>query len=126
MISQEVIDEILQNILEIEEIKIEDCAIYNEYSVIVLYKEGSDIIECENSEEANSLFDFLTIKLNQYKEINNKEDCLFDEVKTANLNNITDKKDGKISGNYRLQAGMYRTPKQQETYIEESLERELP
>lgn len=81
MINQESIEEILENIANIEEIKIEDCVIYNEYSVIVLYKDGSDIIECENSEEANALYDSLTNKLNQHKkannlELNNEEDLL--------------------------------------------------
>ena len=57
-----------------------------------------------------------------------REDYIFKDIniKQSDLNNVTDKKDDKISGNYILKAGMFRTPKQQETYIEESLERELP
>jgi len=76
MINQEVILEMLNNISNIEEIKIEDSVIYNEYSVIVLYKNNSDILVCENSDEANFLFNYLTDKLNQYKTANKEDESL--------------------------------------------------
>lgn len=67
-------------------------------------------------------------KLTSYEIKKGREDYIFKDInmKQSDLNNVTDKKDGKIRGNYRLKSGMFRTPKQQETYIEESLERELP
>ena len=57
-----------------------------------------------------------------------REDYIFKDIniKQSDLNTVTDKKDGKIRGNYRLSSGMFRTPKQQEPYISENLERELP
>ena len=48
-------------------------------------------------------------KISAYK-LKKEKDKLFEDVKPANLNNVTDKKDGKISGNYRLRVGMHRTP----------------
>jgi len=60
----------------------------------------------------------------------NQADCLFDdifdkriEITDAVKNNIRNKK---ASGNVRLAEGMYRTDAEQEKYIKESLERELP
>lgn len=72
MIYQEQIKKVLNNLSNIKEIKLEDCKIYNEYSVIVLRQNDSDVIICDNSEDANRIYNFLTEKFNKYKSRNNK------------------------------------------------------
>lgn len=61
------INSVLTNIQNVEEIKLEDCKIYNEYSVIVLYKNDSDILFCDDSEEANDIYNRLMSAFNDYK-----------------------------------------------------------
>ena len=61
------INSVLTNIKDVEEIKLEDCKVYDEYSVIVLYKNDSDIILCDDSEEANNIYNRLLSALNDYK-----------------------------------------------------------
>lgn len=61
------INSVLINIKDVEEIKLEDCKVYDEYSVIVLYKNDSDIILCDDSEEANNIYNRLMSALNAYK-----------------------------------------------------------
>lgn len=68
------IKKVLDNISKVENIKLEDCSIYNEYSVIVLYKDSSDIIICNDSKEANKLYDYLINSLNDYQSLHNKTD----------------------------------------------------
>lgn len=62
--------------------------------------------------------------------MNNKKDYLFDDmfdkgvqITEAVKQNIRNKQ---ARGNIRLANGMYRTDKEKEQYIKESLERELP
>lgn len=47
--------------------------IYQEYSIIVLYKNNSEIIVCESSEEANKLYSYLMKKLNINKQNTNND-----------------------------------------------------
>lgn len=61
------INSVLTNIKDVEEIKLEDCKVYDEYSVIVLYKNDSDIILCDDSEEANNIYNRLMSAFNDYK-----------------------------------------------------------
>lgn len=68
------IQNVLKNISKVENIKLEDCSIYNEYSVIVLYKDGSDIIICDDSKEANKLYAYLMKNLNDYQLLRGKTD----------------------------------------------------
>lgn len=64
------IEKVLSNLGNVQSIKLEDCEAYNEYSVVVLYENGSDIIICENSKEANKLYYYLNEKLNEIKQEN--------------------------------------------------------
>lgn len=68
------IQNVLENISKVENIKLEDCSIYNEYSVIVLYKDSSDIIICNDSKEANKIYAYLRKSLNDYQLLNDKMD----------------------------------------------------
>ena len=61
------INSVLTNIKDVEEIKLEDCKVYDEYSVIVLYKNDSDIILCDDIEEANNIYNRLMSAFNDYK-----------------------------------------------------------
>lgn len=73
MTNQEKIDRVLKNLSNIVEIKIEDCEVYNEYSVIVLYEQGSDIIVCNDTKQVNNLYNYLTERFNEYKSENNQQ-----------------------------------------------------
>lgn len=64
---QKQIKKVLNNLENVMAIKLEDVKIYNEYSVIVLYQNDSDIIICDNSEDAKNIYNFLTEKFNKYK-----------------------------------------------------------
>lgn len=57
----------LDNISKVENVKLENCDIYKEYSVVVLYKDDSDIIICEDSKEANTIYSILSKQLSAYK-----------------------------------------------------------
>lgn len=70
---QKQIESVLKNIKNIQDVKLEDCKIYQEYSVIVLYKNNSEIIVCESSEEANKLYSYLMKKLNINKQNTNND-----------------------------------------------------
>lgn len=70
MMYREQIKKVLSDLSDVKEIKLEDCKIYNEYSVIVLRKNDSDVIICDNSEDANRIYNFLTEKFNKYKSSN--------------------------------------------------------
>lgn len=72
MSHQEQIEKVLNRSKDIKEIKLENCKIYNEYSIIVLYQNDSDIIICDNSEDVKKIYDFLTKELNKQKIKNNK------------------------------------------------------
>jgi len=73
MTNQEKIDRVLKNLSNIVEIKIEDCEVYNEYSVIVLYEHGSDIIVCSDTKQVNNLYNYLTERFNEYQSENNQQ-----------------------------------------------------
>lgn len=64
---------VLKNLPRIVEIKLEDCKVYDEYSVIVLYDEDSDIISCNSSDEANAVYNYLTEKFNNFKSQKNNQ-----------------------------------------------------
>ena len=68
--NREKIELAYKNIEKIQEIKLEDCDIYNEYSVIVIYEHHSDIIICENSGNANVLYGYLSAAFQDYKNNN--------------------------------------------------------
>lgn len=70
---QKQIESVLNNMENVQTIKLEDCKIYQEYSVIVLYKNNSEIIVCESSEEANKLYAYLMKKLNINKQKTNND-----------------------------------------------------
>ena len=63
----------LKNLSNIVEIKIEDCEVYNEYSVIVLYEQGSDIIVCSDTKQVNNLYNYLTKRFNEFQSENNQQ-----------------------------------------------------
>lgn len=73
MTNQEKIDRVLKNLSNIVEIKIEDCEVYNEYSVIVLYEQGSDIIVCNDTKQVNNLYNYLTKRFNEFQSENNQQ-----------------------------------------------------
>ncbi|MBR2969758.1 MAG: hypothetical protein IKC49_01750 [Clostridia bacterium] len=73
MTNQEKIDRVLKNLSNIVEIKIEDCEVYNEYSVIVLYEQGSDIIVCSDTKQVNNLYNYLTKRFNEFQSENNQQ-----------------------------------------------------
>ncbi len=73
MTNQEKIDRVLKNLSNIVEIKIEDCEVYNEYSVIILYEQGSDIIVCNDTKQVNNLYNYLTKRFNEFKSENNQQ-----------------------------------------------------
>lgn len=59
---------ILNKLPNIEEIKLEDCDIYQEYAVVVLYKgNDSDIIICDNGYDAKILYGYLTERLEEFQ-----------------------------------------------------------
>lgn len=70
---QKQIESVLKNIKNIQDVKLEDCKIYQEYSVIVLYKNNSEIIVCESSEEANKLYAYLMKNININKQNTNND-----------------------------------------------------
>lgn len=72
MSHQEQIEKVLNRSKDIKEIKLENCEIYNEYSIVVLYQNDSDIIICDNSEDVKKTYVFLTKELNKQKIKNNK------------------------------------------------------
>lgn len=78
MTNRERLKEIFRNFQHIVDIKIEDCKIYNEYSVIVLYENDSDVLICESSTQANLLYEFLIDELNKFN--SNKEIFIDDEA----------------------------------------------
>lgn len=78
MINRERLKEIFRNFQHIVDIKIENCKIYNEYSVIVLYENDSDVLICESSTQANLLYEFLIDELNKFN--SNKKIFIDDEA----------------------------------------------
>lgn len=64
---QKQIKRVLSRLEDVEEIKLEDCKVYNEFSVVVLYPNDSDIIICDNSKDANRIYSLLTEEHNRYK-----------------------------------------------------------
>ncbi len=72
MTRKEQLKKVLRNLESIEEIKLEDCKIYNEYSVVVLYQNDSDIIICNDSSDANMIYGYLTKELYKYKSNHNQ------------------------------------------------------
>lgn len=78
MTYKEQLKEIYKNLQYIVDIKLEDCKVLNEYSVIVLYENDSDIIICENSAQANLIYKFLVNELNKFN--SNKEIFIDDEA----------------------------------------------
>lgn len=61
------LEQIIRNLPYIMDIKLEDCKPLNEYSVVVLYENDSDIIICENSAQANLIYKFLVDEVNFFK-----------------------------------------------------------
>lgn len=64
-----ILNKILLNLSNIEGLKLENSASVYEFSVIVLYKDDSDIIICENSKELNIIYEFINEKLEESKHI---------------------------------------------------------
>ncbi len=62
------LSKILNNLSNVQQIKLEDSKVYSEYSVIIISQHYSDIIICETSKQANKLYSYLTEKLNEYKQ----------------------------------------------------------
>ena len=63
---QKKMDRVLSNLENIKQVKIEDSEAYNEFYVTVIYQNGSDIIICDNSEEVNIVYRYITQKLNEF------------------------------------------------------------
>ena len=68
LLQKNTVKKVINNLSKVVEIKLEDSEVYNEYSVIVLYKNGSDIIVCENRKEAKK-YELLPIYLLLYAPI---------------------------------------------------------
>ncbi len=61
------------NFEEVEKIKLIDCPMYNEFSVIILLKNGKTIIkDLDTSEEAEDLYNKLQTQLKEYKKSQNE------------------------------------------------------
>lgn len=61
------------NFEDVEKIKLIDCPMYNEYSVIILFKNGNTFIkDLDTSEEAETLYNQLNAKLKEYKKSQNE------------------------------------------------------
>lgn len=78
MTIREQLKEVFRNFQHVVDIKLEDCKILNEYSVIVLYENDSDILICENSAQANLIYEFLINELSKFN--SNKETFIDDEA----------------------------------------------
>ncbi len=69
------IEKVAKNISNIKEIKLEDCEVYYEFSVIVFYKDGKkDIIICDTSEEANFIYNCLKEKVDKQNDLKKPKD----------------------------------------------------
>lgn len=58
------IERAIKNLSNIVDIKLEKCDVCKEYSVIVLYKDDSDIIICDSGRDAETLYRLLTQRVN--------------------------------------------------------------
>lgn len=68
-----VLSAILKTLPNIKDIKLEDCKVYNEFTVVVLYDKDSELISCNTSEEANTIYNFLQSKIKELQ-IKNEND----------------------------------------------------
>lgn len=60
-----VLSAILKTLPDIKDIKLEDCKVYNEFTVVVLYDNDSELITCDTSEEAHAIYNFLQSKIRE-------------------------------------------------------------
>ena len=61
----------IENFEDVEKIKLIDCPMYNEFSVIILYKDGlTKIIELNSSKEAEELYYELNTQFEYYRQNN--------------------------------------------------------
>jgi len=64
----------LENYENVEKIKLIDCPMYEEYSVIVLFKDGKTrVIDLDTSEEAIELYQMYMQEFNEFKKQNNQK-----------------------------------------------------
>lgn len=61
------IKKVSKKLNKIEGIKLEISKVYNEYSVIVIYDDGSDIIICQTAKEAEKIYEKLNKKFEDFK-----------------------------------------------------------
>ncbi|MBR4998264.1 MAG: hypothetical protein IKY10_00135 [Clostridia bacterium] len=65
----------IKNFEDVVRIKLIDCPMYNEYSVVILLKNGNTIIkDLDSSEEAEGLYNTLISQLKEYEA--KKSECL--------------------------------------------------
>ena len=64
----------IENFEDVVRIKLIDCPMYEEYGVVVVFEKSSKVIDCDTSEEAETLYNKLNKQLQEFKA--NKESTL--------------------------------------------------
>lgn len=68
MDNKQKLKKVINNLSQVESIKLVNSDVYYEYDVIVLYKNGSEVFSCESSEESTKIYNFLQNELNKIKD----------------------------------------------------------